>query len=300
MASSDTLALIRVDELRAALLVGLQCGNYSPLEFAPEPSVGLQLRELFINAAAPVKEKLKGAVARAVAEWRPRAHRPDVLVELGYWALDIGACDAIPVLAGWVRREEHAKEPQQHVLQLVAVIAGFAPTIEARDALERLRVTQLGENAGSLILNGLCKCDPSSFPAYLSWFLELPGARNGRFHLGCVLSEMVRNVGLPLINARMGELAPESFELFLKVAQEEVIPALSFITTGRRGLILCERDRVFEASVENDASLGPGRTLPPPNALIAAAAHGRQIATTGISRHLKGLAAICDERSASV
>jgi hypothetical protein len=295
----DPLSRSTVEELRAALLVGLQCGDFSPLEFAPEPSVGLQLRELFIDAAAQAQEKLKRAVVRAMVEWRPRAHREATLVALSYIALDIGASDAISVITDWVRREEKTIQPAPHALRLVAVLAGFAPMPEARRALEGLQATRLGEAAGAIVLNGLCKCEPTEFPKYLTWFLELSNALSGAFHVGCVMSELIRIVGLPHINAGMGALAPRHFALFLQLAQEQVIPRLSFISTGRQRMILCEQDRIFDMAVEAELSHAGASALPAQNALIAAAAHSRQLARSGITSHLRALADLCGESEAA-
>jgi len=225
------------DMLRSALLVGFQTGDFTPFELTPEPSPELQLHRLFLQAPPLTQEKLKRAVVHALGEWRAGAQPPQTFLSLSHLALDIGASDAVSLIARRVRLGEH--EPDELNIALVGVLAGFAPLPEARTTLERLQGTPLGEATAAILLNGLCRCDPEAFPRHLTWFFEIVRrSSEKKFHLGLVLSELVRIVGLRRINAKMDQLSGADFQRFIELAKERVIPKLTLAITERTRVIL--------------------------------------------------------------
>jgi hypothetical protein len=227
---------VPVGGLRSALLLGFQCGDFSPLDLMLDPSPELQLRGIFMRAEPHAQEKLKQAVVGALAEWRRGAHSEETFGRLSHLALDIGATDAVPLIAQRVRLEE--QKPSELSIALVGVLAGFSPLPEARHALERLRSTPLGEATAATVLNGLCRCDPETFPRHLSWFFKV-ARRTGAFHLGLTMSELIRTVGLTCVNTNMDRLSGADFGEFLRLAQQGVLPKLTLITTEHKQLILC-------------------------------------------------------------
>lgn len=246
------------DKLRSTLFVGFQNGDFTPFELTSEPSPELQLQRLFLHSTPHSQEKFKRAVVHALGEWRAGAQPPQTFCSLSHLALDIGASDAVSLIARRVRLGEH--DPSELNIALVGVLAGFVPLPEARSTLERLQATALGEATAAILLNGLCRCDPEAFPRHLTCFFEVARRSDEkRFRLGLVLSELIRTVGLRRLNANMGRLSGPDFEWFVELAKDRVFPKLTLAITEHTQVILFPA-LSQQSSNDNEAFEPPNET----------------------------------------
>lgn len=167
-------------EIFSWLCRSLSTGDSTPLKFFDEPSPLRQLQTLFNKSIIEVQLNIKKATVKAIEEWREAAQGINILSNLAILAQLIRASDAVPFLGkalignNLLTRNDLNGESINDIVLIASAIGGFAPNKKVEEIFEKLFFsTKLNPVFSAQLLNGLCLCDHTKFPFYLSRFLQI-------------------------------------------------------------------------------------------------------------------------------
>jgi hypothetical protein len=195
------------------LLAGAISGDYTPLSFAPEPSIPSQMQRCFAQLPPDTQQRFKRAVTTAINEWSITSHPLAAIRTLALVAAYVRATAVIAPLAHLVRSRLIAKLSHHlHAAErddvsatigiLLAVISGFAPVAEANTAAEALYFDpHLPPRYAPILLNALCRAYPEEYPDYLPRALRIMRDHKSEFHVGLILDRVV-SVITPMLFAK--------------------------------------------------------------------------------------------------
>lgn len=225
-ANIDFLANTPTANLTAWMLESM---SLTPIGFRDDRTASELLINTIYQAAPEIQTKVKTAITAAIKSWDLPVHGLEILSDLAFVTGMTRNIDALGPLIEIVDGKSIEGETEDLIdtrSSVVSVVQGFAPDLQAKEALERWWADQKFDwrHTQQLFL-GLISCSPDNAESYLQEFFQRIAEHKDYFFdfLGYITSEAAGFVGADslqeILERHDNEIAQQMLA-FMPVARE--------------------------------------------------------------------------------
>jgi hypothetical protein len=220
---TELLKLIEASELDVSdwLLLGLKKKSLAPLFLADEPSIIIQLRNLFFALPPLDQTKFRRIIITAMQKWHPTNHGLETfekLVLLSSYTRTYDALDLIRKRIDEFLENSDSDAYDETLGILFGVLAGFAPDKMVLEVLQKFFYSpKVKYKYLAQIFIGLCICKPAEYTNYIPRLLNNFMKYSTYFKVEYIMATFVENVGLKVIADNFFSIQENYKEYFLEL-----------------------------------------------------------------------------------